>query len=156
MATYTHLVVHPIMRFFRILSALVLVWSTYKLVWNEIEVYFPKSLRIWWWRSAKIFFFFLVFISLYDLVLFVDLAVVWLQFLSLKLIGDIANRRNQCELATNVLFFGFGLLTVGGAVVAIFRTKRNEGRGFSKFKVKRHFYSASYNTGVDGKRKGFG
>jgi len=123
------------MRIPRVLSGLILAWSTYKLVWNELEVYFRGPLRNWWWRGAKIFFFFLVFISLYYLVLFLDLAIVWLQFLSLKLIDAIAFRRTQCEIATDVLFVGFGLFTVGAALVAIGRTRTGYGRNASKFQV---------------------
>jgi hypothetical protein len=111
-----------------VLSCIVLLWGTYKIVWKELEDRFSKKHREYWRFGAEIIIFVVGLVSLYYLVLYLASAIVWMEFLSLNIIADVATKRNGFFISMNAFFFVFGLLTVAAATATIFwKASRTEG-----------------------------
>ncbi|KAK0627761.1 hypothetical protein B0T14DRAFT_493792 [Immersiella caudata] len=126
---YGYILLVPILQIAQVISAIWFLWGTYKIVWNELERRFvhERSQGLWW-LAAKIAIFVVGLVSFFYFVLEVATAVVWLQFLSLNIIADVATKRNNFELAMTAFFTVFGLLTVFATVATIFfRARAREG-----------------------------
>ncbi|KAI1373091.1 hypothetical protein F4677DRAFT_448685 [Hypoxylon crocopeplum] len=103
----------------RVSSTIILLWGTYKVVWRELESRFDSRQRRIWWIAARFAIFVVGLMSIYYVVLYLALAIVWMEFLSLNTIADIATKRNQFELSITVFFFVFCLLTGAAATAAV-------------------------------------
>jgi len=126
---YGYILLVPVLEIIRVISTIWFLWGTYKVVWTELERRFehPRAQGAWW-LAAKIAIFLVGLVSFYYVVLNIATAVVWLEFLSLNIIADVATKRNDFELAMTAFFTVFGLLTVCATVATIFfRARQREG-----------------------------
>lgn len=96
-----------------------ILWGTYKIVWNELKGRFTEKQQRIWWFGGKMAIFVVCIVSLFYTLLYLALSIVWMEFFSLNAIADIATKRTQFELAMAVFFFAFSLFTAGTATVAI-------------------------------------
>lgn len=96
-----------------------ILWGTYKIVWNELDGRFTEKQQGIWWFGGKCAIFLVCMVSLFYTILYLALSIVWMEFVSLNTIADVATKRTQFEISMAALFFGFSLLTVGTATVAI-------------------------------------
>ncbi|KAH7012863.1 hypothetical protein EDB80DRAFT_834464 [Ilyonectria destructans] len=109
----------PVWEFFHVGSTIMILWGTYKIVWNELDGRFTEKQQGIWWFGGKCAIFLVCMVSLFYTILYLALSIVWMEFVSLNTIADVATKRTQFEMAMAALFFGFSLLTVGTATVAI-------------------------------------
>lgn len=96
-----------------------ILWGTYKLVWNELKGRFTEKQQRRWWFGGKCAIFLVCMVSLFYTILYLALPIVWMEFVSLNTIADVATKRTQFEVAMAVFFFAFSLFTAGTATVAI-------------------------------------
>jgi hypothetical protein len=133
--TYGYILFEVLLRFLDVGATIILLWATFELIWTELEGRFSPRSRGNWFLSSKIVFFSVIFTSLFYLVLFLALAIVWLLFLALNVMADIALRRNQFEVAMDAIFCGFGLLTVVASVLSLVTSKNDNAVRFRENKV---------------------
>ncbi|KAK4447449.1 hypothetical protein QBC34DRAFT_427211 [Podospora aff. communis PSN243] len=124
-----YILFEPILKVLQVISTIWFLWGTYSIVWQELERRFEGERLIGkWWFAAKVAIFIVGLTSFYYVVLDVATAVVWLQFLSLNIISDVATKRNNFELAMTASFTVFGILTMLAVVATIFiRARKREG-----------------------------
>jgi hypothetical protein len=125
---FGYIIVAPLWQSFRVISSITLLWGTYTVVWRELEDRFSSQIQVIWWFGAKCAIFVVSLMSVYYVALFFSLSVVWMQFLSLETINELATKRSQFEIAMTALFFCFGVLTVGAATATLARAKRIDGQ----------------------------
>ncbi|KAH8879093.1 hypothetical protein GQ53DRAFT_672824, partial [Thozetella sp. PMI_491] len=110
----------PIMEPLRVLATVVFLWTTYKLIWSELEQYFttPRA-QGWWWLTAKIFILGVMLVSFFYVILNIISRVVWLEFFSLNIISDVLSKRNNFLVSMVVFFSAFSFLNVVAATSTI-------------------------------------
>ena len=97
-------------------------------MWRELEHRFPQKQKGYWWFGAQVALFIVILVSLYDMALYLALAVVWMKFFSLNTIADVASKRAAFEVARAAFFFVFGVLTVmASTATTFFQAKRESG-----------------------------
>lgn len=102
-------------------------------MWNELERRFEtKKSQGAWWLAAKVAIFIVGLVSFYHVVLRIAMALVWLQFLSLNIIADVATKCNDFELAMTAFFTVFSILTLLAAVATIFFCAREREGSWAK------------------------
>ncbi|RWA09621.1 hypothetical protein EKO27_g5483 [Xylaria grammica] len=104
----------------RVVSALCYLWGTYRVVWREIEDWFPQSHQRYWWVTAVFAMSIVILASAYYVTLYITHVGVWISFQSLNTIADVATRRTEFEIGMTSFFFVFGLITVAAACVSLF------------------------------------
>ncbi|KAH7176554.1 hypothetical protein EDB81DRAFT_940453 [Dactylonectria macrodidyma] len=117
--TFGYILFLPILEFFHVGSTVLTLWGTYEIVWKEIEGRFTERHQGIWWFAAKCVNFLVCMVSLFYTILYLALAIVWMEFVSLNIIADVATKRTQFELSMAALFCGFSLLAVSAAAAAI-------------------------------------
>ncbi|KAF6797594.1 hypothetical protein CSOJ01_12912 [Colletotrichum sojae] len=99
------------------------------VVWRDLEPRFNGRTAGYWWLAAQIAIFVVGLVSLFYVVLKLALSIVWMQFLSLNVIGDIATRKRQFEIAMAVFLTVFSFFTlVAATATVLFQAQRTEGR----------------------------
>ncbi|KAK4169556.1 hypothetical protein QBC43DRAFT_307974 [Cladorrhinum sp. PSN259] len=123
---FGYIIFEPIVQSLQLLSTLFFLWGTYGVVWSELQRRFrtDRSQTIWW-TAAKTTFFCLILVTCFFWILRIATTVVWLKFLSLNVISDVATKRNGFEMAMTLFFSVFTLLTVV-AIVATFLFRANK------------------------------
>jgi hypothetical protein len=116
---YSYVVFLPIREVFRVASTILLLWGTYLVVWRELEDRFSTSHQGVMWFAAKCGIFVMSLLSIFYVVLHLALSGVWLAFVSLGVINDIASKRTSFEIAMNAFYMLFSLLTLVEAVYAL-------------------------------------
>ncbi|KAF7556184.1 hypothetical protein G7Z17_g1669 [Cylindrodendrum hubeiense] len=109
----------PVWEFFHVLSTIFILWGTYAIVWKELDGRFTEKQQKICWLAAKVAILVVCMVSLFYTILYLALSIIWMEFVSLNTIADVATKRTQLELSMAALFFGFSLLTAGTAAVAI-------------------------------------
>ena len=123
---FGYIIVGPFFEPLRIASTIYLIWGTWKVVWRELEYRFTHP--GYWWFGAQFALFIVILVSLYYLVLYLALAIIWMQFLSLNTIADVASKRTAFDVATTTFFFVFGILTlVASTDTTFFKAKQHGG-----------------------------
>ena len=129
---YTYVIYEPTAEIARVGSTLFLLWGTWAVVWYEREYRYNKKELAIWWLTAKLAVGIVLLLSGYYLALNLALAVVWVRFLSLNIIDDVATKRNHFKIAMSA---GFTLL-VGviffAATDNFRRMRRSDGRAVSR------------------------
>ncbi|KAH6970604.1 hypothetical protein BKA56DRAFT_596646 [Ilyonectria sp. MPI-CAGE-AT-0026] len=119
----------PVWEFFHVASTIMILWGTYKIVWNELKGRFTEKQQRMWWFGGKCAIFLVCMVSLFYTILYLALSIAWMEFVSLNTIADVATKRTQFEIAMAAFFFAFSLLTAGTATVAIvWGSSRIDGR----------------------------
>jgi hypothetical protein len=118
----------PLLEFCRIASSLLLIWGTYVVVWKELEHRFPKKQRGYWWFAAKMAMFVTGLMAAFYCVLYFALSILWMEFLSLNTIADVATKRTAFEIAMTAFFFGYGLLTVSASTATVVMALLRDGK----------------------------
>ncbi|KAK3324534.1 hypothetical protein B0T19DRAFT_232064 [Cercophora scortea] len=116
---YGYIIIAPIWESFRVTSTILLLWGTYTVVWKELEDHFSPRQQGIWWFAAKFALFIVALMSIFYVVLYLALSVVWMEFFSLNVIADIATKRTGFEIAMTAFFMVFGLLTLAEATAAL-------------------------------------
>ncbi|KAK3687820.1 hypothetical protein B0T22DRAFT_479103 [Podospora appendiculata] len=116
---YGYIIIAPIWESFRVTSTILLLWGTYTVVWKELEDHFSPRQQGIWWFAAKFALFIVALMSIFYVVLYLALSVVWMEFFSLNVIADIATKRTGFEIAMTAFFMAFGLLTLAEATAAL-------------------------------------
>ncbi|CAM1505509.1 Fc.00g111460.m01.CDS01 [Cosmosporella sp. VM-42] len=128
---FGYILLAPIWEFFYVGSANLILWGTFTVVWKEFEreERFTKLQMRLWGLAANFAIFMVGLVSLFYLILYLALAVVWMEFFSLNTIADVATKRTGFEISMTAFFFSFSLLTAAAATYAIFwRIRRAEGK----------------------------
>lgn len=111
---YGYIVLDPIAELARVISTILLLWGTWSVLWKEHkDKYLPKA-QAAWWLSANAAIFLALLPSLFYVALHFALAILWLRFLNLNVIADVATKRNGFKIAMSVgyvllagvIFFG--------------------------------------------------
>ncbi|KPM44197.1 hypothetical protein AK830_g2314 [Neonectria ditissima] len=123
-----YIVFPALWEFFLVGSTNLILWGTYTLVWKEVESRFAKKTQGILWFAAKFVNLLVFIVSLFYTILNLVLSIVWVEFVNLNAIADIATKRNDFELAMATLFFGCSLLTAGVAAAAIWRARHLNGK----------------------------
>jgi hypothetical protein len=116
---YGYIFVLPVVEIFRIASSVYYLWGTYIVIWKELEDRFPRRQQGYWWFAAKFAIFVVGLVSVYYSILYIAQAGVWVAFLSLNTIADIATKRTGFEIAMTAFFFLFGLITLTAASASL-------------------------------------
>jgi hypothetical protein len=127
---FGYILIHPIAEIFGVISTLLLLWSTFRIMWDELVPRFPsiKQQRFWWF-AAKFMIFIISLISIYYTALFLALASAWVRFMSLNTINDIATKRTGFEIAKGSFNFAFTSLVLAASSVTFWwKAKKYEGR----------------------------
>jgi hypothetical protein len=109
---FGYVIVGPIFEAARITSTVIFLWATYTIVWKELEYRFNDRPQKIWWPLAKCALLLAGLVSIFAVVLQFSLAIVWIQFLSLNIIADVATKRTKFEISMTAFFSAFGLLTL--------------------------------------------
>lgn len=127
--SFGYILIYPIIEILDVSSGIIFIWSTFRVVWVELADRFNPSPRARWLLAAKIAIFIVSLLSIYYNILYLALAIVWMQFMSLNTIADIATKRTQFEIAKGGFFFLFGLLTVGAcSTTLLVKAKKTDGK----------------------------
>lgn len=126
---YGYVLFDSLNRVLQIASTIWYLWGTYGVIWNELKRRFTREVaQGCWWLAAKITIFLISVVSFFYVVLNIALRVVWIQFLSLNVIADVASKRNHFEIAMTAFFSVFGLLTFIAAVTTlVYRANKTTG-----------------------------
>jgi hypothetical protein len=126
---YGYILIYPVSEILRVVSTILFLWGTYRIVWRELQSRFDSEKDRWlWWLAAKVTIFIVTGVASFYLILYLGLAIAWLQFLSLNATADIASRRTQFEVAMTAMFSGFALLTtVAATATLIFKALEQSG-----------------------------
>jgi hypothetical protein len=124
LVAYGYVLLPAIWEAIRVLSGVMLLWGTYEVVWRELEDKYTKKEQGYMWRAAQVSLFLVGLVSIFYVVLNLAVPIVWMQWLSLNTIADIASKRTAFELAMATFFFVFGFLTVCVATVTFFYQAR--------------------------------
>ncbi|KAK5660270.1 hypothetical protein OQA88_12810 [Cercophora sp. LCS_1] len=116
---YGYILLEPVLQILQVGSTIWYLSGTYIILWNELERQFGKWQQTALWLTAQFFIFVIILMSLYEVVLDIAAAVVWLQFFTLNIIADVTTKRNQFELAMAGFFAFFAALTLCVAIAAI-------------------------------------
>ncbi|KAK3986462.1 hypothetical protein QBC44DRAFT_140030 [Cladorrhinum sp. PSN332] len=118
---FGYILFEPIVQGLQLISTLFFLWGTYGVVWNELQRRFasPRSQGLWWF-AAKVTFFLVILVTVYFWILRIATAAVWIRFLSLNVISDVATKRNGFEMAMCFFFSVFSLLTAVAVVATVF------------------------------------
>ena len=127
---FGYIILAPVWEFFYVGSANLILWGTFTVVWKEFqrEERFTRTQLKLWGLAANFAIFIVGLVSLFYVILYLALAIVWMEFFSLNTIADVATKRTGFEIAMTAFFFGFSLLTVAAATYAILSIRRAEGR----------------------------
>ncbi|ETS74569.1 hypothetical protein PFICI_13053 [Pestalotiopsis fici W106-1] len=128
--TFGYILVHPFAEAFGVTSTLLLLWGTFRIIWDELVDRFPsiREQRFWWF-AAKFTIFVISLISIYYTALFLALAAAWVRFMSLNTINDIATKRTGFEIAKGSFNFAFTLLVLAASSLTfLWKAKKFEGR----------------------------
>ncbi|KAI0125390.1 hypothetical protein BJ170DRAFT_501392 [Xylariales sp. AK1849] len=127
--SYGYVFLNPISEFFRVGSSVLFLSGTFKTVWLELEDRFTLKVQAYWWTSANIALFIVSLVSIFYVVLYLALAIVWIEFLSFNTIADVATKRTHFEITMAALSFAFGMLIVYAASATLFsKAKKINGR----------------------------
>jgi hypothetical protein len=117
--SYGYIFVLPIFETSRVASSVYYLWGNYIVVWRELEDRFPRKTQGHWWFAAKFAIFIVGLVSTYYVILYIAQAGVWVEFLSLNTIADIATKRTGFEITMTAFFFIFGLITSAAASASL-------------------------------------
>lgn len=124
-----YIIAVAVWEFTRVGSAILLLWGTYMVTWKDLEPRFEAKAAGHWWLAAQIAIFVVGLVSFFYVVLKLALAIVWMNFLSLNIIGDIATKKRNFEIATAVFLAVFALLTlIAACATFLFRARKLEGQ----------------------------
>ncbi|KAI1737446.1 hypothetical protein F4680DRAFT_214603 [Xylaria scruposa] len=125
---YGYIFVLPIIEILRIASTMYYLWGTYIVIWRELEVRFSDKQQGFWWFTARCAIFIVGLVSTYYVTLYIAQVGVWVQFLSLNTIADVATKRTGFEIAMTAFFFAFGLVTFAAACASLlWKARRLDG-----------------------------
>ncbi|KAI0902959.1 hypothetical protein F4823DRAFT_637149 [Ustulina deusta] len=126
---YGYIFVLPIFEISRVASTIYHLWGTYVVIWRELEDRFPKRQQGYWWFAARFSIFIVGLVSTYYVALLIAQVGVWVQFLSLNTIADIATKRTGFEITMTAFFVVFGLITLAAACASLlWKAWRIDGR----------------------------
>lgn len=126
--SYGYIFVMPIFEISRVASSVYFLWATYTTIWRELEERFPKRHQGYWWFSAKFAIFIVGLVSTYYVILYIAQVGVWVEFLSLNTIADIATKRTGFEITMTAFFVVFGLITLAAASASLlWKARRMDG-----------------------------
>lgn len=100
-----YILLQPVSEPLRVASSIFILSGIFQVLWRR-----ESNLHKAWWIANNVMILLVSIVSIFYLMLFLALAVCWLEFTSLNSIRDIADRRSQFELATAALFMGYALL----------------------------------------------
>ncbi|KAH0443915.1 hypothetical protein CcaCcLH18_00741 [Colletotrichum camelliae] len=128
-----YIIAVAVWEFARVGSAILLLWGTYLITWREmtqrVSKRFSENAAKYWWSAAQAAIFVVALVSLFYVVLNLALAIVWMNFLSLNIIGDIATKKKNFEISTAVFHSIFALLTaIAGFVTFFIKAPKKEDR----------------------------
>ncbi|KAI1272429.1 hypothetical protein F5Y07DRAFT_379758 [Xylaria sp. FL0933] len=127
--SYGYIFVLPIVEISRIASTIYFLWGTYTIIWRELEDRFPRTQQGYWWFTARIAIFVVGLISVYYFTLFIAHVSVWVRFLSLNTIADVATKRTGFEIGMNASFVIFGAITLAAACASLlWKAREIDGR----------------------------
>jgi len=126
---YSYVVFYPIREIPRVASTLLLLWGTYLVAWKEIQDKFSSPWQRAMWFTFKCGIFVMSLLSIFYVNLNLALPSAWLHFVNITVINDIAYKRTSFEVAMNVFYMLFSLLTLAEAIYALTtQTVRVHGR----------------------------
>ena len=127
---YGYILFDAVNQVLQIVSTIWLLWGTYDVIWNELERRFTrKQSQGAWWLAAKVTIFVVGLVSFFYALLNLASRAVWVEFLSLNIIADVATKRNNFEMAMTLFFSIFGLLTILAAIATfVYRASKTTGR----------------------------
>lgn len=130
--SYVYTIVDPLAEISRVASTILLLWGSWSILWVErADRYTPKAQAIWS-ISANLAVFVVILVSLFYAALNLALSVVWLRFLSLNIIDDIATKRNRFKVAMSVGYVLLGAVVLLGATDNFRKAGQADGRGGSR------------------------
>jgi hypothetical protein len=126
---YGYLVPLALYEFIRVGAGICLQWGLYKVVWRELVARGRVERdNLWrWWLGAKFAIMLVVLVAVHYLVLQLATSIVWVRFVSLNSIQDIATKRDAFEITTAVFSMVFAALTVFASFQAITSGKSADG-----------------------------
>ena len=128
MVNYSYVAFQPLRETLRVSSTILLLWGNYKIVWRELEDRCGELLLRAMWLTTKCAMFILTLLSIFYLVLGIALAILWLDFVNLAVVNDVASKMTSFEVAMNAFYMLFSLLTLVEAGYALtLRTARVHG-----------------------------
>ena len=104
---YTYVAVDPIAEVARVVSTIFLLMGTWSILWHERKFRYTPKAQAKWWFSVNLAAFVVILLSLFYVALHLALAIVWLRFLNLNIIDDIATKRNNFKVTMSV---GYAIL----------------------------------------------
>ncbi|KAI0532801.1 hypothetical protein GGR58DRAFT_507032 [Xylaria digitata] len=116
---YGYIFALPVIESFRIASTVYYLWGTYIVIWRELEDRFPRKQQVYWWRAARCAIFTVGFVSIYYVLLSIVHVSVWVRFLSLNTIADVATKWVGFEITMTAFFFVFGLISFAAACASL-------------------------------------
>ncbi|KAI3320304.1 hypothetical protein HD806DRAFT_507139 [Xylariaceae sp. AK1471] len=117
--SYGYIFTMPIFEISRVASSVYYLWGNYIVVWRELEDRFPRRAQGYWWFAAKFAIFIVGLVSTFYVILYIAQSGVWVEFLSLNTIADIASKRTGFEITMTAFFFVFGLITLAAASASL-------------------------------------
>jgi len=136
-SAYGYIIFLTLIESLRVLSAVIFAWGNYRVVWVEIETRANEFWQRWLWVAAKVTLFLVSLVSILYALLYLALAIVWLEFRSPNSIADIATKRTSLEVSMAALLTAFSLLTIGALWYAIqLQARKVDGKGNSAWKVR--------------------
>ncbi|KAF3020979.1 hypothetical protein E8E14_009423 [Neopestalotiopsis sp. 37M] len=128
--TFGHILIYPFAEAFGVTSTLLLLWGTFRIIWDEMAERFPPVREKGsWWYAAKVMIFIISLISIYYTTLFLALASAWVGFMSLNTINDIATKRTGFEIAKGFFNFAFAsLILVASSATFLYKAKIIDGK----------------------------
>ena len=136
-SAYGYIIFLTLIESLRVLSAVIFSWGNFRVVWVEIETRTNEFWQRWLWVAAKVTLFLVSLVSILYALLYLALAIVWLEFRSLNSIADIATKRTSLEVSMAALLTAFSLLTLGALWHAIgTQARKVDGEGNSAWKVR--------------------
>ena len=129
---YIYAVLEPLAEISRATSTILLLWGSWSILWHErADRYSPKAQAIWW-LSANLAAFIVILVSLFYAALNLTLAVVWLRFLNLNIIDDIATKRNGFKVSMSAGYVVLAFVILVGTSDNFRKARQMDGRGGSR------------------------
>jgi len=129
---FNYVVFEPVAEAGRVVSTLLLLWGAWDVIWKEHSIRYGPKAKAAWWFLAKFAIFVVILVSSYYVALHLALAVVWVRFLKLNVIDDVATKRNHFKIATSAGFLGLSLVVLFGALHNFIQTRKANGRGANR------------------------
>ncbi|KAK8001101.1 hypothetical protein PG991_013323 [Apiospora marii] len=128
--SFSYVLIYPFIDIFSVSSSVLLLWGTFQITWVELVNRVDLKRQGKWWRvAAQCAIFIVSLVSMYYLTLLFALAIVWVRFVSLNTIADIATKRTHFEIAKGSMNFAFCAMVLGASSLTFLaRAKRKEGK----------------------------